>query len=99
MISEVVVLESSIFAFSAASFNLCKAIGSAFKSRPSSFLNSSANQSIIVWSTSSPPKWVSPSVAKTSKTPSPNSRIETSCVPPPKSKTTIFMSLPALSNP
>ena len=49
-----------------------------------------SNQSMMVWSKSSPPKWVSPSVDKTSKTPSPNSKMETSCVPPPKSKTTIF---------
>ena len=82
--------DNSIFAFSAASRNLCNAIASSRKSIDSSFLNSSANQSIIFWSTSSPPKWVSPSVDNTSKTPSPNSRIETSCVPPPKSNTTIF---------
>ena len=99
LISVEVVEESSIFAFSAASFNLCNAIGSFLKSRPSSFLNSSANHEIIVSSTSSPPRWVSPSVDKTSKTPSPSSRMETSCVPPPKSKTTIFWSTPFLSSP
>ena len=65
----------------------------------SSALNSAANQSIIFASTSSPPKCVSPSVAKTSNTPSPNSKIDTSCVPPPKSKTTIFLSSWDLSKP
>ena len=54
---------------------------------------------MIVSSTSSPPRCVSPSVDNTSKTPSPSSRIETSCVPPPKSKTTIFWSIPFLSSP
>ena len=82
--------DNSIFAFSAASFNLCNDIGSFLKSIFSSVINSSASQLIIFSSTSSPPKCVSPSVDKTSKTPSPNSRIDTSCVPPPKSKTTIF---------
>ena len=92
-------LDNSILAFSAASFKRCSAIGSFLKSIFSSALNSSANQLMIFSSTSSPPKWVSPSVANTSKTPSPNSRIETSCVPPPKSNTTIFLSSFALSNP
>ena len=91
--------DNSIFAFSAASLSLCRDIGSFLKSILSSFLNSSANQSIIFSSTSSPPKWVSPSVDNTSKTPSPNSKIETSCVPPPKSNTTIFWSWPFLSRP
>ena len=91
--------DNSIFAFSAASFKRCKAIGSSLKSMFSSALNSSANQLMIFSSTSSPPKCVSPSVANTSKTPSPNSSIETSWVPPPKSKTTIFLSSLDLSNP
>ena len=47
LISEEVVEESSIFAFSAASFKRCNAIGSCRKSIPSSFLNSSANQLMI----------------------------------------------------
>src|SRR5271165_2188337 len=42
------------------------------------------------WSKSSPPKWVSPFVALTSKTPSPTSRMLMSNVPPPRSKTAIF---------
>ena len=47
---------------------------------------------------SSPPRCVSPDVAKTSNTPSPTSNTETSKVPPPRSKTRI-VSLSFLSNP
>ena len=84
LMSVVVVLDNSILARSAASFNLCIAIGSFDKSKLElSFLNSSIIQLIIHWSISLPPRWVSPSVARTSNTPSPNSRIVTSCVPPP----------------
>ena len=99
LISVLVVLDNSIFAFSAASFKRCKAIGSLRKSTPSSRSNSSANQSMITWSKSSPPRWVSPFVDFTSNTPSPNSRMEISNVPPPKSNTAIFMSLFVLSKP
>ena len=99
LISVCVLLDNSILAFSAASFKRCKAIGSLRKSIPSSDLNSSAIQSIITWSKSSPPKWVSPSVLFTSKTPSPNSSTDTSCVPPPQSKTTILESWCFLSKP
>ena len=77
--------DSSILAFSAASFNLWSASLSDFKSIPLSFLNSDTKYSTIELSKSSPPKKVSPLVDLTSKTPSPNSRIETSNVPPPKS--------------
>ena len=49
-------------------------------------------------SKSSPPKNVSPLVDFTSNTPSPNSRIETSNVPPPRSYTAIFL-LAFLSKP
>jgi hypothetical protein len=83
--------ESSILAFSAASFNLCKANLSDFKSIPLSFLNSLIRYSTIALSKSSPPKKVSPFVDLTSKTPSPNSSMETSKVPPPKSYTAIFL--------
>ena len=99
LISVLVVLDNSILAFSAASFKRCKAIGSLRRSTPSSRRNSSANQSMITWSKSSPPKWVSPFVDFTSNTPSPNSKIEISNVPPPKSNTAIFMSLFVLSKP
>ena len=77
--------DNSIFAFSAASLSLWRASLSDFKSIPFSFLNSERRYSTIVLSKSSPPKNVSPLVDFTSKTPSPNSRIETSNVPPPKS--------------
>ena len=42
------------------------------------------------WSKSSPPRWVSPLVLMTRNTPSATSSTETSNVPPPRSKTTIF---------
>ena len=58
--------ESSFLALSAASFNLCKAIGSFLKSIPSFFLNLSANQSTTFWSKSSPPNLPSPLLALTS---------------------------------
>ena len=77
--------DSSILAFSAASFNLWRASLSDFKSIPLSFLNSAIKYSTIELSKSSPPKNVSPLVDLTSKTPSPSSSIETSNVPPPKS--------------
>src|SRR5690606_8500454 len=100
LISVEVVLDNSILAFSAASFKRCNAIASFFKSKPLfSFANSSANHVITALSKSSPPRCVSPSVAFTSNTPSPSSKTETSCVPPPQSKTTIFMSWCALSKP
>ncbi|ETJ16184.1 hypothetical protein Q604_UNBc4C00098G0001, partial [human gut metagenome] len=70
--------ERSFFAFSAASFKRCIAILSVDKSIPFSFLNSATKWSMIFWSKSSPPSLLSPAVDNTSKTPSPNSRIETS---------------------
>ena len=85
-------VESSIFAFSAASFRRCSAIWSFERSMPCSFLNSPMIQSIMRWSMLSPPRWVSPFVDFTSTTPSPTSRIEMSNVPPPKSKTAMVSS-------
>ena len=98
-ISVVVELDSSIFAFSAASFSRCIAIGSFVRSMPSSALKPFASQSMITWSKSSPPRCVSPFVDSTSNTPPPNSSIDISNVPPPRSKTAIFISLLALSTP
>ena len=90
----------SIFAFSLASFKRCIASLSLERSIPSSFLNSSTSKFIISWSKSSPPKRLSPAVAKTSNTPSAISRSEISNVPPPKSYTKIFwFLLSALSKP
>ena len=73
-----VVDDSSILAFSAASFSRCSAIESCDRSIPWSRLNSDTSQSMSTWSKSSPPKCVSPLVAFTSNTPSPISRIEMS---------------------
>src|SRR5436853_292612 len=61
-----IVPESSIFAFSAASFRRWSAIGSFERSMPWSRLNSPTIQSITRWSKSSPPRWVSPFVDLTS---------------------------------
>ena len=77
--------ESSILAFSAASRSLWSAGRSSLMSMPDSFSNSPLRKSTILESKSSPPRWVSPFVALTSKTPSPSSRMEMSKVPPPKS--------------
>ena len=85
LISVSMVLESSIFAFSAASLSRWRTILSLLTSMPESFLNSVISQSMIRWSMLSPPRWVSPLVASTSTTFSPTSRMEMSKVPPPKS--------------
>ena len=87
--------DNSFLAFSADSFNLCKAIGSFLRSMPSFFLNSSASQSTTFWSKSSPPNLPSPLLAFTSILwPSSFniSRIEISNVPPPRSNTATFSS-------
>ena len=91
--------DKSFLAFSAASFKRCIAILSCDKSIPLSRLNSATKNSIILLSKSSPPKWLSPDVDNTSNTPSPNSKIDTSNVPPPKSNTKIFSSWSTLSKP
>ena len=69
------------------------------RSIPWSFLNSAAIQSTIALSKLSPPRWLSPFVDFTSKTPSPSSSTETSNVPPPRSNTRIVWSAPSLSSP
>src|SRR5918998_114699 len=90
--------DSSILAFSAASWSRWRAILSA----PRSTLLLSLKRLIIHSTTresqSSPPRWLSPEVALTSTTPSPISSRETSKVPPPRSKTRIVWSSP-LSSP
>ena len=85
LISVDVELESSILAFSAASFSLWRAILSVERSIPVSFLKELTIHSMILWSKLSPPRCVSPFVDLTSKTPSPSSRMEISNVPPPRS--------------
>ena len=95
--------ESSILAFSAASFRRCKASMSFFRSTPLSFLNSSTRYSITRISKSSPPRKVSPLVDKTSNWCSPSiseiSIMEISNVPPPRSYTAILRSPSCLSIP
>ena len=91
--------DSSFLAFSAASFNLWSAILSALKSTPFSLANESAMNVRSASSKSSPPSLVSPFVARTSNTPSPSSRIDTSNVPPPKSYTRILCEASSLSRP
>ena len=54
--------ESSILAFSAASFSRCVAILSFARSMPCAFLNSVTSQSMTRWSQSSPPRCVLPDV-------------------------------------
>ena len=84
-ISTLLADDNSTFAFSDDSLTLCNAMGSLLTSIPVSNLNSEIIQSIIISSKLSPPKWVSPFVDNTSKTPPPISKIDTSKVPPPKS--------------
>ena len=76
---------SSILAFSAASFSRCMATLSPLRSMPSLFLNSLTRYFMMHSSKSSPPRRLLPAVARTSMTPSPISRMETSKVPPPRS--------------
>mmetsp|Transcript_19353 Transcript_19353/g.66728 ORF Transcript_19353/g.66728 Transcript_19353/m.66728 type:complete len:282 (-) Transcript_19353:511-1356(-) len=90
---------SSRLAFSAASRRRCMASGSLEMSRPESFLNSPRRCVSRCSSKSSPPSIVSPFVALTSKTPPEISRMETSKVPPPRSKTATNLPSSALSMP
>mmetsp|Transcript_12981 Transcript_12981/g.23786 ORF Transcript_12981/g.23786 Transcript_12981/m.23786 type:complete len:401 (+) Transcript_12981:247-1449(+) len=80
---------SSLLAFSAASRKRCMARLSPPRSIPWSDLKSLRRWARRTSSKSSPPSMVSPLVDLTSKTPPEISRMETSNVPPPKSKTTI----------
>src|SRR5829696_7021553 len=98
LMAVLVVEESSFLAFSAASTRRWVAILSLERSIPSAFLNSCTIHSTTLASKSSPPRWLFPLVALTSKTPSPSVRIETSNVPPPRSKTRMVCSS-SLSSP
>ena len=82
--------DSSILAFSAASFRRCMATLSPDRSMPSVRLNSLTRYFMMHWSKSSPPSRLLPAVARTSMTPSSISRMDTSKVPPPRSYTMIF---------
>ena len=93
------VCDNSIFAFSAASFRRCTAMRSCAKSMPCALLNCCVNQSMMRWSQSSPPRTLSPSVLRTSNTPSPISRTDTSNVPPPRSNTKMISSCDDFSKP
>ena len=90
---------NSLLAFSAASLNLCMASGSDERSNPLSFLNSANRCLRSSSSKSSPPSMVSPFVDLTSNTPPEISSIETSKVPPPRSKTATNLPSSALSKP
>mmetsp|Transcript_32498 Transcript_32498/g.103215 ORF Transcript_32498/g.103215 Transcript_32498/m.103215 type:complete len:332 (-) Transcript_32498:120-1115(-) len=79
---------SSRFAFSEASRRRCIASMSLLRSMPDSALNSAMRWRSSASSKSSPPSSVSPLVDFTSKTPPLISRMDTSNVPPPRSKTT-----------
>ncbi len=100
LMSVVRVLDSSTFAFSAASRTRCVAILSFLRSMPVWRWNSFSMYSTNTLSMSVPPSCVSPLVLTTLKPPSFHiSMMVTSRVPPPKSKTRIFSSLPAFSRP
>mmetsp|Transcript_13256 Transcript_13256/g.45339 ORF Transcript_13256/g.45339 Transcript_13256/m.45339 type:complete len:215 (-) Transcript_13256:624-1268(-) len=77
-----------------------RALGSPAMSMPLCFFLKAATQwSMSRWSKSSPPRCVSPFVARTSKTPLSMVRSVTSKVPPPRSKTRMFFSPSFLSMP
>mmetsp|Transcript_2902 Transcript_2902/g.4769 ORF Transcript_2902/g.4769 Transcript_2902/m.4769 type:complete len:229 (+) Transcript_2902:846-1532(+) len=90
---------SSRFAFSAASRSRCMARLSPERSIDDSRLNSLSRCLSSSSSKSSPPSSVSPFVDLTSKTPPEISRIDTSKVPPPRSKTATSAPSVALSMP
>ena len=78
-------VESSHFAFSAASLRRWRARRSWRRSIPLDCRNSARSQSMIARSKSSPPRKVSPDVERTSNIPLSILRIEMSNVPPPRS--------------
>ena len=99
LMSTFVLFDNSIFAFSHSSFKRCMAVASLFRLMPVDFLKLPITWFMMISSTSSPPKKLSPEVDFTSKIPSPNSKMETSNVPPPKSKTRIVWACCCLSRP
>ena len=105
--SEIVVaveLDSSFFACSAASRSRCMAILSLDRSTPVCIFTVLTRWSTTRWSQSSPPRWLSPEVARTWMVEKPSSSLptssrETSKVPPPRSKTRMSSSSLPLSRP
>ena len=86
--------DKTFFAFSASSRTLCIAVRSFVRSMCSALLNSLTRYAVIRSSKSSPPRLLSPAVARTSIRLSPISIIDTSNVPPPRSYTNIFCGCP-----
>lgn len=92
-------LDSVRFAFSHCFRSRCTARLSFEMSTPSRRLNCAMKNDMRRWSKSCPPRWVSPAVASTSKTPLSIERRVTSNVPPPRSKTRMFSSRSRRSRP
>ena len=90
--------DNSILAFSCCFFQTLQCHSILTQINPSSFLNSSANQLIITWSKPSPPKEYHRQLILLRIRHHLISKIEISKVPPPRSNTAIFISLPPLSN-
>jgi len=85
--------DNNLFALSHYVLNLLIALAFPLMSTPFAFLKSAQQCSTNLLSKSSPPKCVSPAVALTSKIPLSIVRMDTSKVPPPKSKINTFFSL------
>ena len=99
-----VALDSSFFACSAASLRRWRATGSLDRSAPVLALTWSISQVTMRWSQSSPPRWLSPEVARTWMVEKPSSSLpissrDTSKVPPPRSKTRMSSSSLPFSRP
>ncbi|KAJ0482646.1 hypothetical protein HanIR_Chr13g0656241 [Helianthus annuus] len=92
-------LLNALLARSASLLSFPSTLLSLLMSFPYFLLISLMKYSMILWSKSSPPRWVSPCVARTSKTPLSSVKMLTSNVPPPRSNTRTFFSTPFLFRP